>query len=57
VMRSNTLSMMGISTNHVDKRLFDFDQINQLSQCGSYTYAIKTLNAFSTTNRMQFMFE
>jgi hypothetical protein len=57
VMRSNTLSMMGIYTNRVDKRLFDLDQINQLSQCGSYSYAIKTLYTFSATNRMKFVFE
>jgi len=57
VMRSNTLSAVTGPIMNVDRRLFDFDQVNQILQCQAPTHIIKALKTFPSTKRMLFKFE
>jgi hypothetical protein len=57
VMRNNTLFTIRGPTSHMDTRLFDIEEIGDISHCTLPTEAIKVLKTFSSRTRMQFKFE
>jgi hypothetical protein len=56
-MRSNTLFTIRGPVSHMDTRLFDIEEIADISHCDTPTDAIKILKTFSSRTRMQFKFE
>jgi hypothetical protein len=56
-MRSNALFATRGSIGYMDKRLFDIEEIADISHCTLPTEAIKVLKTFSSRTRMEFKFE